>query len=504
MDTCKSFTTSVEEATGSYCKDTKYTCKDCLGYYYEKTNSTSRTTHNMTNIERLEATCTTAGHTEGRGCSKCDYVITASEEIAALGHSYKETKTNATCTSGGSTFYKCTRCENSYTGNVTSALGHSYTTKKIAASCSSGGYTNHVCSRCGTSYQDSRTNALGHNLISSKKITCTEESTIYSCSRCTYSYSTRTGDGTGHDYISTVTNPTCTEKGYTTYRCSKCADSYQGNETNPLGHDYVINEGENCRNGKLSYTCSRCGETYTDILTEGTEHDYLVSVVPPTCTDGGYTLHKCSRCTENYRNEETPALGHRFSTERKPSTCTEFGKNVSTCQVCGFIKEESDGTYPTGHSFTSTVTVPPTCTTEGVRKSVCEYCGEVEEHRIAAKGHHYEITDFDDSGDTNVRTYTCSECDESYTQELGDQYEQVTNYVEYLFDEYSPYMFWVLLATAGLWSIAMGIAIIVAVRNDEKAKAKKMLINYFVGIVVIALIIVACPYLIRGIASLVS
>jgi len=43
-----------------------------------------------------------------------------------------------------------------------------------------------------------------------------------------------------------------------------------------------------------------------------------------------------------------------------------------------------------------------------------------------------------------------------------------------------------------------------AAKNDEKEKAKKMLVNYVIGLVVIAVIVVACPYLIRGIASLIT
>ena len=41
---------------------------------------------------------------------------------------------------------------------------------------------------------------------------------------------------TGHNYQGVVTQPTCTEGGYTTYTCANCQDSYTGNETNALGH----------------------------------------------------------------------------------------------------------------------------------------------------------------------------------------------------------------------------------------------------------------------------
>ncbi len=76
--------------------------------------------------------------------------------------------------------------------------------------------------------------------------------------------------------------------------------------------------------------------------------------------------------------------------------------------------------------------------------------------------------------------------------------------MEYLFEQYSPYMVWVFLATAGVWSIVMGIAMIVARKNEEKEKAKKMVANYFIGMIIIFAILVAAPYLVHGIALLIA
>ena len=55
-----------------------------------------------------------------------------------------------------------------------------------------------------------------------------------------------------------------------------------------------------------------------------------------------------------------------------------------------------------------------------------------------------------------------------------------------------------------MWSLAIGITLIIAHKNEDKTKFKHMLINYIIGIIVIAMIVVACPYMIKGIASLVS
>ena len=111
---------------------------------------------------------------------------------------------------------------------------------------------------------------------------------------------------------------------------------------------------------------------------------------------------------------------------------------------------------------------------------------------IPATGHSYAITDSSSEDGITTRVYTCTICGDSYTQELGDQYEEVSSYIEELF------------ATAGIWSVVMGVFFAIAQKNEDKEKAKKMIVNYFIGLVVIFAILVACPYLIRGIAALVT
>ena len=42
----------------------------------------------------------------------------------------------------------------------------------------------------------------------------------------------------GHDYVPVITNPTCTEGGYTTHTCSICGDHYVDAETQATGHSW--------------------------------------------------------------------------------------------------------------------------------------------------------------------------------------------------------------------------------------------------------------------------
>ncbi|MBQ6840230.1 MAG: hypothetical protein IJO45_06020, partial [Oscillospiraceae bacterium] len=86
-------------------------------------------------------------------------------------------------------------------------------------------------------------------------------------------------------YEAEVTEPTCTDPGYTTYTCSGCGDSYIADEVEALGHSY---------------------ET---------------EVIDPTCTDPGYTIYTCSACGDSYDGDEVEASGHSYEN--------------GSCTVCG-------------------------------------------------------------------------------------------------------------------------------------------------------------------------
>ena len=132
-----------------------------------------------------------------------------------------------------------------------------------------------------------------------------------------------------HNYVTTVVAATCTEGGYTLHECA-CGDSYRTDETAALGHNYVESDLE-------TYTCTRCGDTYTDHT-----HSYTTTVVEPTCTEDGYTLHACA-CGYSYQDNVVSKLGHRFI------VIAEDGENATyRCTRCG-------------HTYTSPISIidPP-------------------------------------------------------------------------------------------------------------------------------------------------
>lgn len=271
----------------------------------------------------------------------------------------------------------------------------------------------------------------------------------------------------GHKYILSEQQPTCTEQGYIVNKCLSCENSFHSDFTSALGHKYVE------------------------------------SLVTASCTEGGCRRNTCSKCEDFYEMDNVPALGHQYFEEAIIATCTQSGCIKHTCNVCKY-EYQTDIIAASGHGYISEVIKPSSCTLSGERNHMCEKCGDNYITEIPTMGHNYMITDVIIENGESQRTYTCSVCLDSYIQDLGNQYEHVTSYVEYLFNQYSPYMVWVLIATAGVWSIFIGVSIIIACKNEEKQKAKRMLINYGIGMVVIFAILVACPFLIRGIAILVS
>ena len=75
------------------------------------------------------------------------------------------------------------------------------------------------------------------------------------------------------------------------------------------------------------------------------KHSYKTTVVKPTCTEDGYTLHKCS-CGDSYKDNEVPATGHELDTwtlkNVKAPTYTEPGIHERQCLNCGeWVVDES-------------------------------------------------------------------------------------------------------------------------------------------------------------------
>lgn len=103
------------------------------------------------------------------------------------------------------------------------------------------------------------------------------------------------------------------------------------------------------------------------------EHKYTDTVIPPTCTERGCTVHLCS-CGDKREDSYTPPLGHNYK--------------GGICVRCGILDPNKD--IPHKHDFIPIVT-KPTCLTEGFTTYACS-CGECyTKDYVSAVGHKTQL-----------------------------------------------------------------------------------------------------------------
>ena len=399
------YTHTVTEPTCTAVGYTTHACTRCDHVYRDSYTDVREHTPGA------EATCTkpqlcevcgkllndAVGHTEG-DAPTCvtDQTCTVCGQILAqrLGHNYLSTVTlQPTCTEQGIMTHSCSRCKDSYTRSIAPSghvpgpeascteaqictvcntlladrLGHSYTARTVNPTCDRRGYTLHECSRCGSAYMDTMVPAKGHT--PGEEATCTEAQT------CTVCF-TVLADKLGHEYEDAVTAATCLEQGYTTHTCTRCNHTYLSDFREALGHK--AGAQATCT---AAQTCTRCAALLADKL----GHSYTETVVPPTCTEPGYTLHTCDACKNTYTDTLVAATEHTagdWIIDRHPGF-GEAGRHHLECTVCGILMEtetflsEEDTADAEPVTDESGVTQPPSASDSETEEEEEGGCGQV-------------------------------------------------------------------------------------------------------------------------------
>ena len=249
-----------------------------------------------------------------------------------------------------------------------------------------------------------------------------------------------------HSYTQTITEPTCTDMGYTTHTCD-CGDSFTDNQIEPLGHSYVVTSvaPTTQAQGYDLHQCSRCGDNYQDNyidkilqVSEAHTHSYTDSLVKPSCTDRGYTKHTCS-CGESFIDSYTAALGHDFKLSTVAPTTVSKGYDQHRCSRCSYSYKDnytdklpSETTPPVSdpqepkptehkHSYSKS-TVDPTCTERGYTLHTCS-CGESYRNNYTdALGHDYKVSVvLPTTQERGYNLYTCKRCSSTYKDNYVDK-----------------------------------------------------------------------------------
>ena len=193
-----------------------------------------------------------------RYCTKCGAAL-ETETFTMHEHTlgYETVTIPATCTEDGEKGLVCATCGNVYATEVIPATGHTegYQMVVTPATCTEKGELGTYCATCGQLYAVTEIEAKGHDFGAWYKNGDGTHSR--DCSRC------QLKETANCKYTATVTEPTCTEEGFTTYVCDDCGYTYIDDYVDPLGHDW--GDWIDDENGEThTHTCARCGETETE------------------------------------------------------------------------------------------------------------------------------------------------------------------------------------------------------------------------------------------------
>lgn len=236
-------------------------------------------------------------------------------------------------------------------GSVT--CEHDYKETVVAATCTTGGYTEHKCSKCGETYKDNEVSALGHDMTEwaeKTAATCVDAQVMERHCKRTGCTEAETKDGTpalGHEMEWTTTlEPTCTTDGKKDGECKRegCDHTESDVVIEKLNHHYVESTDDEkakaatcTEDGLKVEICDRegCGDRKeTTIPAFGhTPDETKAEVTAPTCTEQGYTTYHCETCGQDYKDDYVNARGHEMAlTETVGVTCLTDGYELWECQ----------------------------------------------------------------------------------------------------------------------------------------------------------------------------
>lgn len=285
-------------------------------------------------------------------------------------------------------------------------------TEIIAPTCTAGGVTVHTCPDCDTVYESDHLPPLGHSFV--KTVTepdCTNEGfTVYTCV-CGLEYIADVEAPLGHKYDEQIISADCESQGSITHICSVCDFSFTDSITAPYGHTFVENKVDpTCTSkGYTEYLCD-CGFSYVSDVIAPTEHNFVETKVDPSCEECGHTEYVCA-CGLKYEDDFVAPLGHSILSSIIKPTCTESGYTNNLCE-CGYTYI-SDPVPPLGHEYLIKVT-PPTCTEAGFTTYECSCSYSYVSDVTAPIGHDFASnTVYPTVMDFGYTTYLCK-CGFSY------------------------------------------------------------------------------------------
>lgn len=412
-----------------------FKCKECDETRTEEIPSLNKTYH----IKSVVApTCTAEGYTIYE-CNEVPGLTYKGDYKAKLPHAYDAGKVTkpATIYEKGVKTFTCTSCGATYTEDIPVVEKTWHKGDTVAPTCTEQGYTVYICDQdSALTEKRDYTNALGHAWNAgtvTTAATCTTAGVkTYTCTRngCT---ETKTEEiaALGHKWDDgTVTTPaTCEAVGVKTYKCQNAGCTETKTEEIPaLGHkwdDGTVTKVPTCtEDGVKTFTCLNDGShTYTEPV-PATGHAWDAGVVTkePTYEEDGERTYTCQNDGTHVYTEVIPALGYTFTETVVPPTCTEDGYTLHTCNENPAKTYQDTPVAALGHQYKE-VTTPATCGAPGSVDNVCEHCNDKQHVKdLPATGEHQwdegVVTKEPTATETGIKTFTCTVCSATKTEDI--------------------------------------------------------------------------------------
>lgn len=264
--------------------------------------------------------------------------------------------------------------------------------------------------------------------------TCTTDgATKYTCS-CGYSYTeANTADKAHHSFVeTTIKEETCSDNGIKANVCSVCDVCEKASIVS-------IPKKSHTYSGWKTYTAATCageGVEYRECACGAKEYRNAnkiahsfgeTTVVVPTCTAKGYSIHTCSMCGLIEIFAETKANGHNITTNTVQPTCVSVGYEETKCGTCGHTTVKFD-TKLANHTYGDwTIDTAATCYNKGTEKHECSNCHKVEYRLTDMLDHNYDtVVTAPTCTNKGYTTYTCKDADCGHTY-ISDYTDTVSN-----------------------------------------------------------------------------
>ena len=322
--------------------------------------------------------------------------------VPALGHEYKEVTTPATCKDAGSVDKVCERCnDKQHVRDIPVNEEHQWDEGVITKepTATEPGIKTYTCTVCNKTKTESIAKVHVHEYTGLGEIV-KEPSCETEGERWMYC----TNDGCdskilvpmpaigSHDWdfehTECLKKATCTEPGTMLMHCKRDASHTMTYDYGGTGHIWdegvITTQPTHDEYGVKTLHCKNCDATMTEKVLP-TKYTFTVTVVPPTCTEDGYTMHKCNEDDSfSYKDNIVHSTGHHAEMRVIEPTCKEEGRTEIYCTVCGEVSTVLSTTPKKDHTWDNgVVTTEPTTEHEGVKTYTCTGCGETKTESIA-------------------------------------------------------------------------------------------------------------------------